>query len=544
MQGAYGAVDYVLKEDVLKKVGIITFILLLACVAAIAAQETALGMDTGGKQLFAFSMYGEAIWAPFVYKGGNTDVSEMQGAGAGMGVGASGWGGNGAMVGFMVTGQSPNGAIGAELRMSPQVSDGTFRVLDNDAYIWIRPFDMLKVQFGMYRWDDIRGQVGHSDSPAGGYGATEDDIFQHVQSNSYGTLIFLMPPSTAPDAIKGLKLFGSFGVSGWLDTNSPASYAARSGKLAEYIFSTPHAGLAYRNEAFGMARFQFIGSTYKWGQGTDWATITTPSNYNTVKETHGYFPGNASEAARMEFAVNVTRIPNMNLDIGFGIPFPVTVVAKDNGTTDRGMPVGPTYLDAGSRQLFGWANTNYLADTVGDKWQPPMKIALALDYKMDELGLGAVLRGKMEFGEQIAFAKGFPNYKGGLQYEVSLEPRYTIMDIGIVSLNLAVKVQQNSTFEGKDISFDTYNTMNTYSISHNGTVDAGLGLFFTRMLFGNSSYVKVGVCANLPVGGDRYNWSTDTVTDTAGDRLTKQYAQAFMKTNLIVMIPVIAEISF
>jgi len=496
------------------------------------------------KPVFSFSVYGEAIWAPLVYKGGNTDVDETDGKEPGFGVGAGGWGSPGAAISFGVTVASPNNSIGAELHFRPEVGDGTFRVLDNKANIWFQPFEMFKGIFGLYKVDDFRGQIKASDIPIGAYGGNENDIFHSLVSDYFGALFFLTPPSTAPDALKGFKLFGSFGVSGWLDQNSPAAYAARTGKSIEYIFTTPQAGLIYQNNAFGMVRFQYIGSNYKWGQGTDWSTFQSPGNYNVVKHTHALFPTYAREAAQFEFAVNITAIPYINLDVGCNIPFPVTVIARDNSATNRGMPVGPTYLDLGSRARTSWADTNYLADTVDDKWAPPNKIALALDFYLEDVGFGALFRSKIEFGEQVAFANGFPNFKGGIKFEAGLEPRYAIGDFGIFSLNLSMRFKQNSTFGGKNIDFDIYDTLNTYSIKHNGTVDLGLGAFFTRPLFGKDNYIKIGLAVNLPVGGDRYDWSDNTVTGTGAERLGKEFAEAYKMTNFIIMVPIIAQISF
>jgi hypothetical protein len=64
--------------------------------------------------------------------------------------------------------------------------------------------------------------------------------------------------------------FGSFGVSGKISIGSSYTFAANAEKLLEYVFTTPHAGIAYRHDSFGLARIQFIGGTYKWGEGSDW----------------------------------------------------------------------------------------------------------------------------------------------------------------------------------------------------------------------------------------------------------------------------------
>jgi len=510
----------------------------------IAAQETASNTGDLEKPLFSFSLYGEAIWAPFMYKAGNTDIHESDGKDAGMGVGGGGlYNGTGAVAGLLMSGSDPAETIGVELGIKSLMGNGFYNVILDNTYLWFRPFDMLKAQFGLYNWNHLQGRVKGSDLPVGGYGSKENDIFQPVESSMFGALFILTPPTSAPDALKGLMLFSSFGVSGWLDSGS-RDYAARSKQFWQFIFSTPHAGIAYEHESFGLARLQFIGSTYKWGQGADWSPIQTPTNVFIVfNQSHGWFPKRSREAAQMELAANITRIPNVNLDIGFGIPFPVTVAARDNSTSERGILLGPSYLELGSRVRTSWADTNYLAEMVGDKWMPPVRITLGLNYRSDILDFGVNFRSKLEFGETVTFADGSPDYKGSLRLQFGFEPWYMVGNTGIISLDLSMLLKQNDNFSGKIGGDDIYNVVNAYSINHNGIIDLGLGAFFTKRFFRNS-FVKTGICVNLPVGGDRYNWSNEFVTDTGGERLNSEFAEAYKKTRIILAIPIMAKIYF
>jgi hypothetical protein len=513
--------------------------LLLMCGSVLAAQEAE------EKKTANLSAYGQAIWMP-VYRAdfdGLVDtVTPPHGEGPGFGIGAGGWNGVGAAVGLKVWGSDENENIGYELRMKPVIDylsgEGIFKIVDNMAYLWARPFDMLKVQFGMFSWGDMQGKIGGLDTLMGSYGGWEDDIFQPVDTNTFGALFVLTPPPAVPDMFKGLTLFASFGVSGWLDITS-GTYAARAGKLFNFVMAGQQSGIAYQSDAFGLARLQYIGSNYHWGQGVDWATHNVPDFWLTTVNSLGWFPRRVREAPQLEFAVNITAIPNLNLDIGFGYPFRVTVPEEDPGLGQNNAKLGPTYGVLGYRSINSTLAMNErLAVNVGDVWQPPLRFSAGLDYKMPELGLSIRFHTTMKFGEEIAFSDGSPNYKAGLLFEAGFEPSYTVGKIGTVSLDLALRVKGNDIYKGKRRAMADLNTLAIHSINHNGTVDLGLGAFFTR-IFKTDNYIKAGVCMNLPAGGDRYNWSIEGVTIPGGDRLTEEWTQAYKKGSLIVEFPII-----
>jgi hypothetical protein len=496
--------------------------------------------------------YGKAVWAPFVYRGhGNVTeiLHETRGAGPAYGAGSGpGWDNISAAVGVRVFGSDRKENYGFDLRLRAvpvdQGSDAgsvNIRGYDNTANLWARPFgnDILKIQLGLYQWDELRGTIGAIGEVVGAYGGDEDDIFQRLESDTFGALLILKPPSAVPDALKGLTLFGSFGVSGGIDPEED-SFAAKTEKALQYVFSTPHAGIAYQHDAFGLARFQFIGSNYLWGNGEDWNTrpVSYPW-YGTSANIHYWLPMRVREAARIEVAVNVNRIPSVNMDIGFGIPFPVTVVQRDDSTV--AVPVGPMWTDLGYRPMATWtASNNRIADSEGDIWQPPIQIAAALDFRLADLNLGLRFRARAEFGEQVAFTDGSDNFRGGFRFEAGLQPEYTFGNIGTASLSAAIRVKQNDSYSGKKSASD--NEFAIASLTHNGYIDLGLGAFFTKP-FGGNSYIKAGISATLPVGGDRYNWSSSDISGASGVYFQSEATEKFTKGNLVIAIPVILEIN-
>ncbi|MDR0731230.1 MAG: hypothetical protein LBF63_06135 [Treponema sp.] len=518
-------------------------ILALACAAAPAAQEAGspeplFNIDGVKKALpFNFNVYGKAMWAPLVYRGDRDGVvNSTVGEGPGFGVGSGpGWDNIGAAIGFDSWGSNEAENIGFELRLRAKAGDGDVYAGDNMAYLWARPFDqILKIQFGMYRWDDLRGKIGGIGEVAGGYGGDEDSIFQRLESDTFGAMFILTPPSVVPAPLQGLMLFSSFGVSGGLDP-AKKEFAAATEKALKYIFSTPHAGIAYRNDVFGLARLQFIASKYHWGEGEDWLPMQTQNNVlGYFANGKYYYPSHSQDAARLELAANITCFPNINLDLGFGLPFPVKVVAKDNGEAQK---TGPLYRELGYRTIGDSVyNNNYLADEAGDVWQPPVRVAAGLDFKLPDLGLGFRFRAKMEFGEQIAFADGSETFKGGFDMEFGLEPSYVVGRAGVLLLDVAFRANQNDSFKGKK-NLTTSNQVAQDSLSHNGVMDLGLGAFFRRD-FKKGCYIKAGVSATVPLGGDRYEWSPGGAADAdIKDR------EAVKKGQTIIAVPIIIEMN-
>jgi hypothetical protein len=95
------------------------------------------------------------------------------------------------------------------------------------------------------------------------------------------------------------------------------------------------------------------------------------------------------------------------------------------------------------------------------------------------------------------------------------------------------------------IEEDQENPKMINSINHNGRIDLGLGSFFTRR-FSSWGYLKTGFCATLPVGGDRYEWSADSIDGLdESDVLffNKKGTEAYKQLNLVFAIPIILEIS-
>jgi hypothetical protein len=455
-----------------------------------------------------FGAWGKAMWAPFVYRGdADGEVGGVAGDGPGMGAGSGpGWDNIGAAVGFEAKGANKEETGGFEIKLRVKAGSADVYANDNTAYLWARLFDMLRIQLGMYRYDDFRGAIGgiSEDAMPGGFSGDQDAIFQRCESDSFGALFILTPPAAAPSFLQPLKAFVSFGVSGELDSSS-SEFAALTQKGLAYIFASPHAGIGYDLADTVFFRAQYIGSNYKYGHGDDW--------YNSGKL---WFPSHVREAARLEAAFNLKFIENLNIDIGVGVPFAVTVMKDDYGTPKG---VGPTLKELGDRT--GSRRDTNIAASEGDVYQPPMNIAAAADWRNGQFSLRG--RARFGFGEKVVYDAGGNDFTGGFDIEAGFEPAYTF-GFGTISGDLAIKAAANDSLKENNV------------ISHNGTVDLGLGAWYTRDL-GSGVTVKAGVAANVPLTGDAYFWTPNGTEDQI------EAKTAYRNSKLLVSIPLILTVS-
>ena len=474
------------------------FVLLAVTAGMAAAQQPAAGMA----DLLDIGFWGRATWAPLVFTrdaDGLVDGAAGEGPGIGVGSGPA-WDDIGAGMGVYLSGRNTanNAGFVFNVWMASGSTIGTFaNAGDNNAYLWLTPFSMLNMRLGLFRYEEFRGRVGAvTNLPFGG---DEDSIFQRVQSRNFGALFILTPPSGSPDWLLPLKAYAAFGVSGTLDSNS-ARFAALTTKGWGYIFAAPHAGIGYDLKDVLFARMQFIGTDYIFGHGNDFY------NNSTL-----WFPSHVSNNAKLEFAVNVSAIENLNFDIGLGYSFPVRVMRDDFGGIRA---LGPTLRDL--RDIHNSQRDFRIAINEGDHYQPPTVLTAAANYTMDRWTFRGRVR--MFFGERVEYddsARG--EYTGGFHMEAGLEPFY---DLGFarVSLPLGINFQANDTLTGNHV------------VSNNGIVDMNIGAWMHRSM-GNAS-LNFGITVNIPMAGDGYFWTPNGLASQIEERT------AFRNNRFMVTIPI------
>jgi len=481
------------------------------------------------------SVWGETRWAPVVYKGdadgkiddaiGAYQAGDLDGAGAGMGSGP-GYDSIGGALGFAISGANKARTGGFELNIGVKSASGDGPVLyakDNTAYLWLSPVNFLRAQFGMYRYDGFRGQAGGINEEIGGWGGDEDTIFQRAESDEFGALFLFSGAEKWPKFVKPLRAFLSLGVTGELDEDSDV-FAALTEKGLAYILASPHAGLGYDIENLFFIRAQYIGSKYTFGHGTD--------TFNGSQRGSFWFPSHVNEAARVEAAVNIKAVKNLNLDIGVSVPSSVTVQKNDYGTV---MTLGPTFGDLGPT-LTGSRVDVKIAEAEGDVWQPPLKAALGADFTAGKFSLRC--RASVETGESVQFYAGGPDYKAGLCLEGGFEPAYNIGFCKLLA-DFSLRYKANDTLDntqrGTNATASALANENQL-VTHNGKIDVGLGAWFWKDFTGGVT-LKAGVTTNIPVGGDGYYWTANGTDDQIAVR------KAYRLSQFLVEVPVILTVS-
>jgi len=536
-----------------------------------------------------FSLYANGIYAPFLYRGygdlspegltQHPDFTERSPAwGPAYGAGSGGGANYGALMGFEMWGRDRTDRFGVNLNINASSNrGGGINLSGNDltANLWAKPFgDIFEMYMGLYFWDELqnrregadrfmveRGYIRENDmtegmgAVMGNYGNTA--VFDRVESaNTLGLLLLFAPPSTVPDWARGFKAFINLGSSGGIDPafNRFRDFGANTKNNWKHVFTRPHVGIAYSHDAFGMVRFQFMGSNYLYGEGLD-------RRFDGQQSPWIFLPRNVGASPRVQGALNITAIPNVFIDVGISYPFPVTVKYQDTGEKEAGVTnnkLGPAWLDIGWRgkETMQHINRAHMADNPGDIWYALKRISADIDIKGTGFGLPAFnlrLSGFFEFGGGVAFETGAESYQMGNRFHIGVQPQYDFDRVGLFTANVSLRLQQNDKFPGNadkpwDISGQllTPSELNIArnSFNHNGIIDLGIGAFFTRQITPGAKF-KTGIAMTIPVGGDRYTWSNDNIGSELG--LSQEDAVFFSSDvtervkqgNMLIAIPFI-----
>ena len=192
------------------------------------------------------SAWGRAVVTPFAFSGEDSSVSAATNT----------WDER-PRIGFSVQGISENERIGfiADLFWG----GGTPGVGDN-ANVWVKPFDFLKITAGWFNGDDLRGTVGNTEFtawllPHGGY--DQDNIFTRFQATT-GAHFAVTP-------LAGLFVEAAIGSSAILgsDAQSARAFTNIVNLTMEDVYKAIQIGAGYKIPEIGFVRAQFIGNNRK-----------------------------------------------------------------------------------------------------------------------------------------------------------------------------------------------------------------------------------------------------------------------------------------
>ena len=543
-----------------KKIIVLSLLLLFMC-GAIATSQILSSSEIDKiqdellkSQPVRFSMYGGGIYAPFVYRGyGDTkpeSLIQMAPAnnvetswGPAYGVGTGGGDNFGANMGFTMSYREKTEHFGINLTIRSMTQKNGNLAINNPggSNVWAKPFgEILEMYMGLYSWGAMNGRN-----------------FRPVDSSdTLGLMLIFRPPSSVPEAFKGITVFGSFGSSGGLSTGfrDYKNFGARAGNLWGKIFSNPQVGIGYNNSSFGRIRFQYIGGRYLWGGGDEFDSrlVSYPWYGEDIYVPNVYLPRRTSWEKRLETAINITVIPRIGLDFGASIPLPVTIVDTPNNNIRLSTMLGPLMWDPNS--VMGWrlgspmAAIYSVASLPGDVWYERASIGAGISYnpsKLPDFSIG--LSGNIEFGSHVEFENGGDDYIFGDIFSFSIGPQYRFARFGTVRCNASIRIKQNDSYEGDNLLLEIepgkLNQMQL-SFNHNGTIDLGLGFEWDKQILPGLRF-RIGFNMNLPIGGDRYKWGRDSASDLNMDvndpnvvYFSKETTERFRQANLWISVPI------
>lgn len=292
------------------------------------------------------------------------------------------WGANSTRTGINIDGSSANMGMHIDIN----VNGGSAWGIGDQAKIWSKPFDMVKVQLGYIYDDTFRGN-------AGTFGAWnwlryngmsgEGDIFKRVGEGGEVNFEVIITP------VDALYIFAAFGGNG---NNMQAASV-----LAEDAVKNGQYGFGYTIENMGVLRFQYVGQ----------AAVNECQNINA--------------------AFKLTAVPNLTVDVGADVPTDSTVALYKVR--------GAARVDYTMDQLTLHAMTDiymFESDDLG------LEFGVGVDYVVDQeqnINLVADVRYANDYHEMFATTdlqwedgmiagmvgvfKGFSNGKIGIGFEVS-----------------------------------------------------------------------------------------------------------------------------
>jgi hypothetical protein len=334
--------------------------------------------------------------------------------------------------------------------------NGSWGVSDN-AKIWVKPFDMLKLTYGKFLEDDFRGKFAGSDDDVIGagdaFGATTtggyngDFVFSRFQVKTGTGLHLLLNP------IEALKIAAAVDVAN--------GYRGGGRGNLEDVYGTIQVAVGYTIPDIGFARIQFLS-----GQTEDSLNPLghTGTSANYPRKTTLYTNANnylvSNNVHRIEGAFRLTAVENLGLDFGFKIP-----IGHETTMSGADAKIQQDYLIA----VFG----NYkLSDALGLDFQLITSFAGHLDKDMG--------------GSTKTY------YKNPFALYIFVQPVYKLSDDLNVGGHIAMKMTTaTQTYDGATDGLKKDEDSDTLTVTIIPWIQQQLG--------GGS--IKLGLGLNIPAGG-------------------------------------------
>ncbi|MDR2096603.1 MAG: hypothetical protein LBP76_13965 [Treponema sp.] len=337
-------------------------------------------------------------------------------------------GGNTTEIQVNVEGATESGKAGFKFQWRPKISGGALKAdeLGDNAGIWYKPLDIIRIDAGRFVNNDIRGKVGNG-AWFGDYTinrANESDIFKNFDAKAAVML------SAKP--IEGLSVYALVNNMTETYNNNPdkINNTTVASKGAQFVWENTQFAVAYALPNIGVVRLQYIGAH---------PSADLPAIANS----------------KFELAFAYTGMEGLTLDVGGGFSLPFedvhTVPANvwEDGTLIK--PEGKYFpgitAGLGVKYATGPLTANLiLGGTFAQTWEGEQHGAdmkyegafrlrpyVAVQYKLNDT-FTAQVEGGFDFYGDSKFSgdslditgKGGLNYGFGAGLQTTLAPDCTI----------------------------------------------------------------------------------------------------------------------
>ncbi len=418
--------------------------------------------------IFTLSAWGKGVITPYAFSGEDSSVSA-----------ATTTSGNAPQVGFTVKGTGRSEKIGFHIDAA---WDGGVPDVGDNAKIWVKPFDFLKLTAGWFLEDDFRGTIGTTEFVTWllpNSGKDEDAFFTRFQAEA-GAHFKLEPLFWWDSKWNDLVIEGAFGSNvAPIGSNNGDARAPRNlvGLSAEDVYKGMQIGIGYKIPEIGFARAQFIGNKRK--------QLVPDYSWNALTKGQLVWDGLSknSDADIIEAAFTYTQIDGLIAEAGVKLP--------QQYTTDVGFEEYPALMPNPAVPT---------ADAEERIVQRPVTLALGADWTPSFFdALNIIARFDFSFGGQIE-EKEHHLVKFGSVAGIWVFASYKITDNVKAGVDFGMEIKEKDEWQ-QPIGRPRLDRM-----TGSDYTDFGIGPWI-ELSFGGGR-IRTGAMIIIP-GSERYIWVND-----------------------------------
>ena len=439
--------------------------------------------------VFTLSAWGRGVITPYAFSGGDSSVSAVTTTS-----------GNEPQIGFTIKGTGRSERIGFHIDAT---WDGGIPGVEDNAKVWVRPFDFIKLTAGWFMEDDLRGTIPASEFVSWllpNSGKDEDAYFTRFQATA-GAHFKLEPLFWLDSPWNGLLIEGAFGSNvPPLGTTTDDERAPRRiiGLKAADVYKGMQIGIGYTIPDVGFARFQFIGNKrnqlvpdYTWRSFPRGQLVWDGLSKHT-------------DADVIEGALSFTRIDGLIVEAGGKVP--------QKYTTDVSFEEYPALMPNPAVPS---------ADTEERIVQRPYSIAAGANWTPSFFdALNIIARFDYSFGGRIE-EKGHHLIKFGSSMGIWILASYKILGNLKVGIDFGMEIKEDDQWQ------QPIGRPRLERTAGSGYNDFGIGPW-VEMSFGGGR-IRTGPVIMIP-GSERYVW-------VSGNSTGYEFQQAF-SGNPVISFPI------